>query len=136
MKLEKEPLKTTQEDERYCQCSGSRRPCWRILAGTWRLAPCGCPNRWIWGMPSLFQFGDVDKERLTSRCSCLKHLSLWIPQARNIWQCYYFRHFGSTARALLRSAPDDEQWRSNSAKRQSARDNIVWYSGLKGIDNI
>ena len=47
----------------------------------------------------------------------LKHLSLWIPQARNIWQCYYFPHFGSTARALLRSAPDDEKWRSNSAKR-------------------
>ena len=58
----------------------------------------------------------------------LKHLSLWIPQVRNIWQCYSFRHFGSRARALLRSASDDGKWGSNSAKRQSARDNIVLYS--------
>ena len=35
---------------------------------------------------------------------------------------------GCRARALLRSASDDEKWGSNSAKRQSARDNIVRYS--------
>ena len=57
-----------------------------------------------------------------SRAEALSHMCArsWPEASQPMVAMLQFRHFGLTARALLRSAPDDEKLRSNSAKRQSA----------------
>ena len=85
MKLEKEPWKTTQEDGRYCQCSGSRPPYQRIFAATWRFAPYGCLIRRMWENAFTSpvrgrQQGETHGPKLFRTCvfaAGLKHLSQW-----------------------------------------------------------